>query len=74
MVIGHEITHGFDDFGGKYDKNGNRISWWTNETMQAFNERKACIIDQYSNYTVAQVNLKVFCSCSTSSNELVFAV
>ena len=59
MVIGHEITHGFDDFGGKYDKDGNKIPWWTNETIQTFNQRKACIIEQYSNYTVTQINEKV---------------
>ncbi|CAF1105914.1 unnamed protein product, partial [Rotaria sordida] len=52
MVIGHEITHGFDDFGRKYDKDGNRIPWWTNETINKFNERKQCIIDQYDQYAV----------------------
>ena len=62
MVIGHEITHGFDDDGRQFDKDGNRISWWTNETIEAFNKRKQCIIEQYSNYTVTQVNLKVFYS------------
>ncbi|CAF4915717.1 unnamed protein product, partial [Rotaria sp. Silwood1] len=52
MFIGHEITHGFDDFGRQYDKDGNRIPWWTNETINKFNERKQCIIDQYDQYTV----------------------
>ncbi|CAF4423120.1 unnamed protein product [Rotaria sp. Silwood2] len=52
MVIGHEITHGFDDDGRRYDKDGNRIPWWTNSTISQFNERKQCIIDQYSNYTL----------------------
>jgi predicted metalloendopeptidase len=74
MVIGHEITHGFDDIGSKFDKNGNRISWWTNNTLEAFNARKACIIDQYSNYTVAQVNLKVFYFYRACSNKLDFVV
>jgi len=59
MVIGHEITHGFDDSGGKYDKDGNKIPWWTNTTVEAFKNRTACIIEQYSNYTVTQVNEKV---------------
>jgi len=56
MVIGHEITHGFDDDGRQYDKDGNRIPWWTNNTITEFNKRKQCIIDQYSNYTVAQIH------------------
>jgi predicted metalloendopeptidase len=59
MVIGHEMTHGFDDDGRQYDKNGNRVPWWSNNTINQFNERKQCIIDQYSNYTVAQINTKV---------------
>jgi membrane metallo-endopeptidase-like protein 1 len=59
MVIGHEITHGFDDDGRQYDKDGNRIPWWSNSTITQFNERKQCIIDQYSNYTVAQINKKL---------------
>ncbi|CAF3828395.1 unnamed protein product [Rotaria sp. Silwood1] len=56
VVIGHEITHGFDDIGRQYDKDGNRISWWTDDTIKKFNERKQCIIDQYSNYVVTQIN------------------
>ncbi|CAF3726969.1 unnamed protein product [Rotaria sp. Silwood1] len=56
-VIGHEITHGFDDSGRQYDKDGNRISWWTPETIAKFNERKQCIIDQYSRYVVTQINM-----------------
>ncbi|CAF4938123.1 unnamed protein product, partial [Rotaria sp. Silwood1] len=52
MVIGHEITHGFDDDGRQYDKNGNRVPWWSNSTINQFNEHKQCIIDQYSNYTL----------------------
>lgn len=59
MVIGHEITHGFDDNGRQYDKNGNRIPWWSNSTISQFNTRKQCIIDQYSNFTVAQINMKL---------------
>jgi len=59
VVIGHEITHGFDDSGRQYDKDGNRLQWWTSETINQFNERKTCIVDQYSNYTVTQINLRV---------------
>ncbi|CAF3792998.1 unnamed protein product [Rotaria sp. Silwood1] len=44
-VIGHEITHGFDDSGRQFDKDGNRISWWTPETIDRFIERKTCILN-----------------------------
>jgi predicted metalloendopeptidase len=60
MVMGHEITHGFDNDGRLYDKDGNRVSWWTNNTIDEFNKRKECIIQQYNNYTMTQVNLQVF--------------
>lgn len=58
-MIGHEITHGFDDDGRQFDKDGNRIPWWTDETITKFNERKTCIVNQYSNYTAKQVNMTV---------------
>ena len=59
MVVGHEMTHGFDDLGLQYDKIGNKIPLWTNETVEGFNNRTQCIIDQYSNYTVRQANDQV---------------
>ncbi|XP_046453377.1 neprilysin-like isoform X2 [Daphnia pulex] len=54
-VIGHEITHGFDDEGHKSDKKGHERSWWTNQTLDEFYKRKQCIIDQYSNYTLPEL-------------------
>ncbi|XP_050528003.1 neprilysin-2-like [Daktulosphaira vitifoliae] len=51
-VIGHEITHGFDDQGRLYDKTGNLRDWWLPETVEKFHERTNCMIRQYSNYTV----------------------
>lgn len=59
MVIGHEMSHGFDSIGREFDKNGNRVLWWTNETIQRFNQQKKCIIEQYNNYTVKQINTNV---------------
>ncbi|CAF1088486.1 unnamed protein product [Rotaria sordida] len=58
-VIGHEITHGFDDNGRQYDKDGNRILWWTSETIDRFNKRKTCIVDQYSQYILEQINISI---------------
>ncbi|KAM6172342.1 membrane metallo-endopeptidase-like 1 isoform 2-T2 [Erethizon dorsatum] len=51
MVIGHEITHGFDDNGRNFDKNGNMLDWWSNFSAQHFWERSECMIRQYSNYS-----------------------
>ena len=59
MVMGHEITHGFDNDGRLYDKDGNRVSWWTNNTIDEFNKRRECIIQQYNNYTITQVDLQL---------------
>ncbi|MBR3857280.1 MAG: M13 family peptidase, partial [Bacteroidaceae bacterium] len=39
VVIGHEMTHGFDDQGSKYDKNGNLVTWWSEEDTKQFEER-----------------------------------
>ena len=47
-VIGHEIGHGFDDQGSKYDGEGNLVSWWTDEDRAAFDERAARLVAQYS--------------------------
>ena len=56
VVIGHEITHGFDNSGRKYDKDGNLKDWWTEEDAKKFGERAACIVDQYGSYKVGDVN------------------
>uniref|UniRef100_A0A2C9JGN5 Endothelin-converting enzyme 1 n=1 Tax=Biomphalaria glabrata TaxID=6526 RepID=A0A2C9JGN5_BIOGL len=56
VVIGHEITHGFDDKGRQYDKEGNIKQWWDEKTIDAFRQRAQCVIDQYSNYKLEQVN------------------
>ncbi|XP_042904449.1 neprilysin-2 isoform X1 [Parasteatoda tepidariorum] len=50
-VIGHEITHGFDDMGKQFDKEGNNVNWWDQATIDNFNEKANCIIYQYGNYT-----------------------
>lgn len=53
MVVGHELTHGFDDQGAQYDAIGNLTSWWQPETEKAFKQRTQCVIDQYSGYEIA---------------------
>ncbi len=51
-VIGHEISHGFDDSGSQYDKDGNLKNWWTNEDRAKFNERTDLLVKQFNDYTV----------------------
>ncbi|MEP6945320.1 MAG: M13 family metallopeptidase [Acidobacteriota bacterium] len=51
-VIGHEITHGFDDEGSKYDAQGNLKTWWTDADRKTFDERGACVVNQFSGYKV----------------------
>ncbi|CAL7951565.1 unnamed protein product [Xylocopa violacea] len=59
FVIGHEITHGFDDQGRQFDKDGNLVDWWAPQTKEKYLERAECIIHQYGNYTVEEVGLNL---------------
>ncbi|GFU35800.1 endothelin-converting enzyme homolog [Nephila pilipes] len=56
-VMGHEITHAFDNSGRLYDKNGNLNQWWKNSTAQNFEKRAQCFVDQYSSYEVLGAKL-----------------
>jgi putative endopeptidase len=51
VVIGHELTHGFDDQGRKYDPQGNLRDWWTPEDGKKFEERASCVANEYSGFT-----------------------
>jgi putative endopeptidase len=55
-VIGHEIGHGFDDQGSKYDGDGALQSWWTDEDRAAFESRTKNLIDQYAELSPAQLD------------------
>ncbi|KAK4327891.1 hypothetical protein Pmani_001641 [Petrolisthes manimaculis] len=59
VVIGHEITHGFDDRGRQFDKNGNLQQWWKAEDVSKFYQRASCMLDQYGEYKVDEVGLKI---------------
>ena len=50
-IIGHELTHGFDDEGRQFDAQGNLKDWWTPADSKAFDERAACVVDEYSGFT-----------------------
>jgi putative endopeptidase len=54
VVIGHELTHGFDDQGRKYDAEGNLKDWWTPEDGKAFEERATCTADEYSSFVAVK--------------------
>lgn len=52
VVIGHEISHGFDDEGAQYDAQGRLNNWWTDEDMKKFQTRTSCVVSQFDNYFV----------------------
>jgi endothelin-converting enzyme/putative endopeptidase len=57
-VIGHELTHGFDDQGAKFDPVGNLSNWWSPQDLAEFQKRSDCIADEYSGFVaVAEVHL-----------------
>ncbi|XP_019628132.1 PREDICTED: endothelin-converting enzyme-like 1 [Branchiostoma belcheri] len=51
-VIAHELTHGYDDWGGNYDKEGNLKSWWSNSSWTNFTRASQCVIDLYNSYVI----------------------
>lgn len=59
FVIGHEITHGFDDQGSQYDAAGNLRNWWAQSTRDAYLEKAKCIIEQYGNYEEPLTKMKL---------------
>jgi putative endopeptidase len=52
VVIGHEMTHGFDDQGRKYDKDGNMFDWWTEDDSKKFEERSQVMVKHFDNIVV----------------------
>uniref|UniRef100_A0A673K1C9 Endothelin-converting enzyme 1 n=1 Tax=Sinocyclocheilus rhinocerous TaxID=307959 RepID=A0A673K1C9_9TELE len=52
VVMGHELTHAFDDQGREYDKDGNLRQWWQNSSVEAFKHQTQCMVEQYSNYSI----------------------
>ncbi|MBL4636663.1 MAG: M13 family metallopeptidase [Kofleriaceae bacterium] len=50
MIVGHELTHGFDDSGAKFDAQGNMKNWWAPADLKQFASRGECVVDQYASY------------------------
>jgi putative endopeptidase len=70
-VIGHELTHGFDDEGRKFDASGNLRDWWTAEDGKEFDRRAQCVVDEYSGFEPipgVKVNGKLTLGENTADN------
>ena len=70
-VVGHELTHGFDDEGRKFDGQGNLKDWWTAEDKQRFTERTDCLVNEYSSFVAVDtlhVNGKLTLGENTADN------
>lgn len=52
VVIGHEISHGFDDQGSQFDAEGRLKNWWTPEDRKRFDELTGCVVDQFNHYEI----------------------
>ncbi|XP_036602072.1 phosphate-regulating neutral endopeptidase PHEX [Trichosurus vulpecula] len=59
VIVGHEFTHGFDNNGRKYDKNGNLDPWWSMDSEEKFKEKTKCMVNQYSSYYWKKAGLNV---------------
>lgn len=58
-VIGHEMSHGFDDQGRKYDKNGRLTTWWSKQSAQKYDEKAKCYVKLYNTYKPRGVDIHV---------------
>ena len=70
-VVGHELTHGFDDEGAKFDGNGNLHDWWTPQDKKNFDERTDCVANEYSQFTAVddvKVNGRLTLGENTADN------
>ncbi len=66
MVIGHELTHGFDDEGAQFDAQGNLKNWWSPEVEKQFKDRTTCVAKQYSGF---EVQSKLFVNGELTNGE-----
>ncbi|XP_006627813.1 phosphate-regulating neutral endopeptidase PHEX [Lepisosteus oculatus] len=59
VIVGHELTHGFDNNGRKYDKDGNLDQWWTDASTANFNKKTQCMVEQYNDYYWKEAGMNV---------------
>jgi putative endopeptidase len=70
-IVGHELTHGFDDQGSQFDGSGNLVNWWTPEDQQKFNEKTGCEVKEYGSFTAVddvKINGKLTLGENTADN------
>jgi putative endopeptidase len=70
-VVGHELTHGFDDEGAKFDGSGNLHDWWTPEDKKQFEAKTDCLVNEYGDFTAVddvKVNGKLTLGENTADN------
>ena len=70
-VVGHELTHGFDDQGRQFDGNGNLSNWWTSDDGKKFEEKADCTVKEYGNFTAVddvKINGKLTLGENTADN------
>ncbi|XP_013416074.1 endothelin-converting enzyme homolog, partial [Lingula anatina] len=70
MIIGHEITHGFDVTGSKYDKDGILANWWSNRSREAFDKSTRCISKYFSSYEVSGFNVNGNLTLSEDTSDI----
>jgi endothelin-converting enzyme/putative endopeptidase len=70
-IVGHELTHGFDDEGRQFDGNGNLVDWWTPEDGKKFDEKTGCEVKEYGDFTAVddvKINGKLTLGENTADN------
>lgn len=68
LVIGHEITHGYDASGRAFDAQGLLNNWWSNYSLQNFNDRTTCVINHYSQFEIPNINMNINGNMTLSEN------
>ncbi|XP_063227770.1 neprilysin-4-like [Bacillus rossius redtenbacheri] len=68
-IMGHELTHGFDDQGRRFDKLGNMRQWWTETTLREYQARVRCFVKQYSGYGLPELKDNFFVNGITTQGE-----
>lgn len=59
-ILGHEITHGFDELRRPLNIDGSQYKLWSKETAEMYKKRSKCMIDQYNNYILSQIKHRVY--------------